>query len=143
MMIGLKYHILSSFNPIPLDILRFRTKGKRQVYQICTHWHTIEGKGLKKCVLSLHYHSVASQDIIRGDLPCPGASEEREKCDAGPCPAWTPWTSWSECSATCGGGNRNRIRECRKGRNYGECEGLGEEVEECAQALISFDQSDI
>ena len=65
------------------------------------------------------------------DLPCPGAGTERESCDAGPCPAWTPWTSWSQCSQSCGGGSRTRIRECRKGRNYGDCVGEDEETEAC------------
>ena len=82
---------------------------------------------------------VTYEDIIRGELPCPGPATERESCDAGPCPAWTPWTPWSQCSQTCGGGSRSRIRECRKGRDYGECEGDDEETETCnAEACPSW-----
>ena len=29
---------------------------------------------------------------------------------AGPCPAWTPWTEWSSCSQTCGGGSQHRVK---------------------------------
>ena len=29
---------------------------------------------------------------------------------AGPCPAWTPWTEWSACSQTCGGGSQHRVK---------------------------------
>ena len=64
---------------------------------------------------------------------CEGPDTERKACDAGPCPAWTPWTPWTSCSATCGGGARSRIRECRKGRNYDECEGESEETETCSE----------
>ena len=77
---------------------------------------------------------VTYEDIAqRGDLPCPGAAQERETCAAGPCPAWTPWTPWTACSATCGGGSRQRIRECRKGRQYGDCEGAAEETDTCGE----------
>ena len=74
---------------------------------------------------------VSYEGLLRGDLPCPGAATERETCDAGPCPAWTPWTPWSQCTHTCGGGQRKRVRECRKGRNYGDCVGEDEETETC------------
>ena len=33
-------------------------------------------------------------------------------CNKNPCPEWTPWTKWSECSASCGGGERTRERTC-------------------------------
>ena len=35
-----------------------------------------------------------------------------EKCNENTCPSLTPWTDWSECSVTCGGGSQKRIREC-------------------------------
>ena len=71
--------------------------------------------------------------LIGGELPCPGAPEERERCDAGPCPAWTEWTPWAGCSQTCGGGTRNRVRECAVGRNYDSCVGEKEETEDCGE----------
>ena len=41
-----------------------------------------------------------------------GDSEMIEKCNQDTCPSLTPWTDWSECSVTCGGGSQKRIREC-------------------------------
>ena len=41
-----------------------------------------------------------------------GDSEMIEKCNENTCPSLTPWTDWSECSVTCGGGSQKRIREC-------------------------------
>ena len=37
--------------------------------------------------------------------------EERE-CNELPCPIFSPWSSWSACSVTCGGGNQTRTRKC-------------------------------
>ena len=61
---------------------------------------------------------------------CGGSGERNQTvpCNENPCPTWAPWSEWSECSATCGGGSQHRARECitptRIGRN-GElsCEG--------------------
>ena len=76
-MIGLKKHILQSFNPIPLYILRFRTKGERQGCQICTHWHPVEGKRVKEmcfvtalsqcCFTGHHSWRPAMSRSIRGE----------------------------------------------------------------------------
>jgi len=38
--------------------------------------------------------------------------ENYRTCNENPCPSWTPWTGWSECSLTCGGGKRTRTRKC-------------------------------
>ena len=45
---------------------------------------------------------------------------------------WTQWSEWSQCSTTCGGGRRQRGRECaaptfRNGRYF--CDG-GDDYEE-------------
>uniref|UniRef100_A0A3B4BBU5 Complement factor properdin n=1 Tax=Periophthalmus magnuspinnatus TaxID=409849 RepID=A0A3B4BBU5_9GOBI len=56
-------------------------------------------------------------------LVCPG--------DGG----WGPWTNWTECSKSCGGGVRSRRRECDSPTPEGEgnyCEGLGTEVSACS-----------
>ena len=74
---------------------------------------------------------VSFSGLLRSELPCPGQAEEREECEAGLCSAWTDWAAWSECSQTCGGGSRTRARECRKGRDYGDCPGDYQQSEVC------------
>uniref|UniRef100_A0A7E4ZV76 Hemicentin-1 n=1 Tax=Panagrellus redivivus TaxID=6233 RepID=A0A7E4ZV76_PANRE len=37
---------------------------------------------------------------------------DSEKCEKSSNGAWAPWTSWSECSATCGRAFRHRSRTC-------------------------------
>ena len=44
--------------------------------------------------------------------PCKQTLIEVNKCNVLPCPSFGPWSSWSPCSVTCGGGNQTRMREC-------------------------------
>ena len=50
-----------------------------------------------------------------------GSPEETEECDTSDSPecprppGWTGWSEWSDCSATCGGGQKRRRRECKEG----------------------------
>ena len=41
------------------------------------------------------------------------------------------WTEWSDCSATCGGGERTRTGECKPGTDSSTCTGDGTEREAC------------
>lgn len=42
---------------------------------------------------------------------CTGDSEEHEVCISDSCPMWTDWSSWTQCTETCGTkGNRLRVR---------------------------------
>ncbi|CAG5111539.1 Oidioi.mRNA.OKI2018_I69.chr2.g5840.t1.cds [Oikopleura dioica] len=45
----------------------------------------------------------------------PERSEQRGVCDEGLCPTWQTWGEWTECSATCSGGERSRERTCLNG----------------------------
>ena len=53
-------------------------------------------------------------------LLCSGAAELTEDCNPDSCPRWTDWSEWSECSASCGGGNRRRSRDCLLQREGGD-----------------------
>ncbi|XP_021098568.1 hemicentin-1 [Heterocephalus glaber] len=60
---------------------------------------------------------------------CSGAETQMQMCNERPCPVdgrWGPWTSWSACTMSCGGGTRQRTRDCSDpAPQYGgrECEG--------------------
>ncbi|XP_070552180.1 cell surface hyaluronidase-like isoform X2 [Ptychodera flava] len=73
-----------------------------------------------------------------GGLLCAGSDTEVEQClGVVGCPVdgnWGEWLPWSDCSAECGGGVRNRTRLCdNPPAVYGgaPCEGAGEEIEPC------------
>lgn len=46
--------------------------------------------------------------------------------------SWKMWATWKDCSVTCGGGQRNRTRECNLPKHGGEsCQGPVLETEDC------------
>eukprot|EP00927_Polykrikos_kofoidii_P046142 TRINITY_DN40342_c0_g1_i1.p1 TRINITY_DN40342_c0_g1~~TRINITY_DN40342_c0_g1_i1.p1 ORF type:complete len:1783 (+),score=246.39 TRINITY_DN40342_c0_g1_i1:177-5525(+) len=71
--------------------------------------------------------------------PCDGGTNESQPCSLAPCPKgvdcdWGQWTLWSDCSASCGGGERSRSRNIDQvARNGGrECaEGDSMFLESC------------
>ena len=45
---------------------------------------------------------------------------------------WKEWTAWSECSLTCGGGERRRSRLCIPPQHGGkDCDGPSIDTEAC------------
>ncbi|KAM5295479.1 hemicentin-1 isoform 1-T1 [Glossophaga mutica] len=46
---------------------------------------------------------------------CDGAETQMQVCNERHCPVdgkWAPWASWSTCTVSCGGGARQRTRDC-------------------------------
>ena len=57
--------------------------------------------------------------IIKSFLNCnTGATDEG---------AWSPWTQYSDCTLTCGGGKKTRTRTCV----WGICSGPTNSTEDC------------
>ncbi|XP_071325001.1 adhesion G protein-coupled receptor B1 [Trachinotus anak] len=70
-----------------------------------------------------------------GGSECRGEWLETVDCFLGECPVdgkWQPWSLWSGCSKTCGGGSQQRNRICY-GPFFGgqPCPGEREEVQRC------------
>nr|CAB3266608.1 SCO-spondin-like [Phallusia mammillata] len=63
---------------------------------------------------------------------CSGRDFRQRDCNAQACPVWSEFGSWTSCSASCGGGQRNQTRECING-NPGQigCEGSDIVIENC------------
>ncbi|XP_075689566.1 hemicentin-1 [Rhinoderma darwinii] len=69
--------------------------------------------------------------------PCEGQDTQTQICSDRHCPVdgrWSAWGSWTSCSLSCGGGLRQRFRECSNpAPQYGghKCEGIEYENEFC------------
>ncbi|XP_078611401.1 uncharacterized protein LOC144881901 isoform X2 [Branchiostoma floridae x Branchiostoma japonicum] len=78
------------------------------------------------------------QANIDDNLNCVGRRMEIMECHVAECAVngnWAAWSSWSDCTATCGDGVRTRDRTCTDPAPYGdgtECAGQGTEVEHCS-----------
>lgn len=62
-----------------------------------------------------------------GGKACQGSADEDGVCNIQGCPVdckWVPWSEWSPCSTSCGGGNRTQTRVVEIAPQWGglECE---------------------
>lgn len=78
-----------------------------------------------------------------GGLSCEGLEMEERDCLINYCPihgGWSEWSSWGECSKTCGRGLKVRKRFCNNPavkHNGNTCEGENVEYEECKVKVCS------
>ena len=61
---------------------------------------------------------------------CSCSGVETEACNNGPCPTWTDWSSWGDCSTNCDGGTQSRTRQCQNGQK-GDCPGSETDEQQC------------
>ncbi|KAF4095523.1 hypothetical protein G5714_023126 [Onychostoma macrolepis] len=87
--------------------------------------------------LQSRYRFCSDPERAGNGLPCVGPDREDRVCASTPCSrdgGWSDWSSWTDCSKSCGGGVRSRRRDCDRPFRGGDgdyCEGLGTEVILC------------
>ncbi|MGH0191937.1 UNVERIFIED_CONTAM: hypothetical protein FKN15_000676, partial [Acipenser sinensis] len=79
----------------------------------------------------------ASPSPQYGGRQCEGNDVHIDFCNSEPCPMhgnWGPWQDWSECTVSCGAGERTRIRLCNNPPPTNEgrsCPGDTSQVSRC------------
>ncbi|XP_037393266.1 SCO-spondin [Pygocentrus nattereri] len=87
--------------------------------------------------LQSRYRFCSSPERAGNGLPCLGPDRQDQVCVLSPCSrdgGWSEWTSWTDCTKSCGGGVRSRRRECDRPATEREgdfCEGLKTELIAC------------
>jgi len=71
-----------------------------------------------------------------GGRPCQGSAREEGTCNTAGCAVeckWSPWSSWENCTASCGGGVTNRKRYVTQQAAWGglPCTGGNSEQDAC------------
>ncbi|XP_061414837.1 thrombospondin-1-like isoform X1 [Lethenteron reissneri] len=82
---------------------------------------------------------------VLGGRECNGQGRENVPCNKEPCPIdgnWGPWTLWSPCPVSCGGGLREHTRLCNNPEpqfNGKKCVGDGRETDICNKEECPID----
>uniref|UniRef100_A0A8C3N479 Hemicentin-1 n=1 Tax=Geospiza parvula TaxID=87175 RepID=A0A8C3N479_GEOPR len=83
------------------------------------------------------YRSCDNPRPASGGRACAGADVQIQRCSTDLCPVngnWGQWQSWSQCSASCGGGEQTRVRLCNSPAplNRGRpCPGDSSQISRC------------
>ncbi|XP_056307202.1 SCO-spondin-like [Danio aesculapii] len=87
--------------------------------------------------LQSRYRFCSDPEPAGAGLPCTGARRDDRVCASTPCTrdgGWSDWSSWTDCSRSCGGGVKSRRRDCDRPirtADGDQCEGLDTEVTLC------------
>ncbi|XP_058494160.1 hemicentin-1 isoform X1 [Solea solea] len=63
------------------------------------------------------YRTCDNPRPANGGRACAGADTQIQRCSTANCPVdgnWGSWQPWGQCSASCGGGARTRVRLCNR-----------------------------
>ncbi|XP_034438633.1 hemicentin-1 isoform X1 [Hippoglossus hippoglossus] len=83
------------------------------------------------------YRTCDNPRPANGGRACAGADTQIQRCSTANCPVdgyWGSWQPWGECSASCGGGERTRVRLCNSpsSSNGGRlCPGDSSQLSKC------------
>ncbi|XP_050994845.1 LOW QUALITY PROTEIN: hemicentin-1 [Labeo rohita] len=83
------------------------------------------------------YRTCDNPRPANGGRACTGSDSQIQKCNSANCPVdgkWGSWESWGECSASCGGGERTRVRLCNSpspSNNGRPCPGDSTQLSRC------------
>ncbi|XP_069790895.1 semaphorin-5B isoform X2 [Narcine bancroftii] len=98
------------------DLLKFSNQAPHKVSGGWTAWMPWSSCS-RECEMGFRSRkrSCTNPEPRNGGLPCMGSPIEYENCNQQLCPvkgAWSCWSPWTLCSATCGGGHYQRTRTC-------------------------------